>query len=380
MNSDLPPFCQPGPSTSKDENHLQTNADEKLQFPPYHFQLDSAQPSTSSAQLTYPMPLSPWPNSQSFPSYMPLAVNPTQSFYPSTSSLRLPPAEQVPPNCLDWTINPIKPPPQQFKTTSDPLFALGYNSTISENWMEGDKGLQYSIKNFTFCTKRINNSKATTSSNQVNEYDSLLVSIPQALEGDYHYYVWPASPVLAWIIWEHRLELPGKKILEVGSGTSLPGIVAAKCGAIVTLTDDPTIPGTLKHVQKCCYMNGLYPEQIRVLGLQWGYFFRETLNIGPFDLIIGSDCFYEPTMFEDLIATISFLLERNPLAKFMTTYHERDPEYGIDELAAKWKLNCTHKSLEDLGQNNELDIYELMKGNDIHLIEITKKVFKKNET
>jgi len=185
MNSDLPPFCQPGPSTSKDENHPRTNTDEKLQFPPYHFQLDPGQPSTSTAQLSYPVPLSPWPNSQSFPSipsYMPLAVNPTQPFYPSTSSLRLPHAEQVPPNCLDWTINPIKPPPQQFKTTSEPLFALGYNSTISENWMEGDKGLQYSIKNFTFCTKRINSSKATTSSNPVNEYDSLLVSIPQVFK------------------------------------------------------------------------------------------------------------------------------------------------------------------------------------------------------
>lgn len=86
--------------------------------------------------------------------------------------------------------------------------------------------------------------------------------ILQALEGDYHYYVWPASPVLAWILWEHRLELSGKRILEVGSGTSLPGIVAAKCGAIVTLTDDPTIPGTIKHIQKCCYMNCMYPEQV----------------------------------------------------------------------------------------------------------------------
>lgn len=116
-----------------------------------------------------------------------------------------------------------------------------------------------------------------------------------------------------------------------------------------------------------------------MLGLQWGYFFRDTLNIGPFDLIIGSDCFYEPTMFEDLIATISYLLELNPLAKFMTTYHERDMENGIDELAVKWKLNCIHKSLEELGKHNELDIYELMKGNDIHLIEITKKVVIKNK-
>lgn len=82
-------------------------------------------------------------------------------------------------------------------------------------------------------------------------------------------------------------------------------------------------------------------------------------------------------MFEDLIATISYLLERNPLAKFMTTYHERDPEYGIDQLAVKWKLNCTHKSLEDLGKDSELNIYDLLKGNDIHLIEITRKLITK---
>jgi len=180
MSSDLP-FCQPGPSTSRDENHPQTNIDEKFQFPPYHYQMDAAQSSTSGVQLTYPVPLPTWPNSQSFPSFMTMPVNPTQSssyIYPPSSSLRLPTAEQVPPNCLDWTINPIKPPPQQFKTTLEPLFALGYNSTISESWMEGDKGLQYSIKNFTFCTKRIT-SIDTSNSNKVNEYDSLLVSIPQ---------------------------------------------------------------------------------------------------------------------------------------------------------------------------------------------------------
>lgn len=73
------------------------------------------------------------------------------------------------------------------------------------------------------------------------------------------------------------MELPGKKILEVGSGTSLPGIVAAKCGAIVTLTDDPTIPGTIKHIQKCCYMNGLYPEQVNFVNSCIIYF--STINI-----------------------------------------------------------------------------------------------------
>lgn len=186
MNSDLPPYCQPGPSTSKDNHCPSTSTDDQIQFPvpPYHYKVDAAGLSTSTVQLPYPVPMSAWPDSQNFSSYMTMAVNaaqPSSYIYPQTSSLRLPPTEQIPPNCLDWTINPIKPLPRQFKTTSEPLFTPGYSSTISENWMEGDKGLQYSIKNFTFSTKRTNSlNEASTSTSQVHEeYDSLLVSIPQ---------------------------------------------------------------------------------------------------------------------------------------------------------------------------------------------------------
>lgn len=185
MNSDLPQYCQPGPSTSNDQNRLPINSDENIRYSAYHYEMDTAQPSTSAAQqLPYPVPLPAWPpDTQSYPAYMSMAVNaaqPSQYMYPSTSSLRLPATEQTPPNCLDWTINPVEGPPRQFKTTSEPLFTLGYSSTISENWIEGDKGLQYSIKNFIFSTKRTSTTnEANGSSHVCNEYDSLLVSIPQ---------------------------------------------------------------------------------------------------------------------------------------------------------------------------------------------------------
>lgn len=183
MNSDLPPYCQPGPSRLIDPSHLVTGQDDGIRYPPYRYGMDAAQPSTSAVQLPYPVPLPSWPNSQGFPPFMTMAVNAAQPpayLYPPAASLRLPPTEQIPPNCLDWTINPVKAPLRQFKTTSQPLFTLGYSSTISENWMEGDKGLQYSIKNFTFSTKRTLGPNESGCSSQVgDEYDSLLVSIPQ---------------------------------------------------------------------------------------------------------------------------------------------------------------------------------------------------------
>lgn len=190
MNSNLLPFCLPGPSSKSNNDQIPTNGQsENIQYvPPYHYEMDAAQSSRSVAQqLQPPYPVA-WPESQSYPSpYMAaMAVDATRPppaayVYPSTSGLTLPPAEQIPPSCLDWTINPVKAPPRQFKTTAEPLFTPGYSSTISENWMEGgDKELQYSIKNFTFSTKRTADN--TNEAGQVcREYDSLLVSIPQVV-------------------------------------------------------------------------------------------------------------------------------------------------------------------------------------------------------
>lgn len=69
----------------------------------------------------------------------------------------------------------------------------------------------------------------------------LPVNIPEKVDPAYGMYVWPCAPVLAQYIWHNRKHLlVGKHVLEIGAGTSLPGIVAAKCGSIasLTLTDD----------------------------------------------------------------------------------------------------------------------------------------------
>ena len=84
----------------------------------------------------------------------------------------------------------------------------------------------------------------------------------QLLQASYSFYTWPSAPVLAWFLWEHRRELPGKKVVELGAGTALPGILAAKCGALVTLTDSASLPRSLQHIRRCCDLNGLSPSEV----------------------------------------------------------------------------------------------------------------------
>ena len=39
------------------------------------------------------------------------------------------------------------------------------------------------------------------------------------------------SPFLAWYLWLRQDDIKGKKVLELGSGTALPGLLCAKFGA-----------------------------------------------------------------------------------------------------------------------------------------------------
>ncbi|TSK87497.1 Methyltransferase-like protein 23 [Bagarius yarrelli] len=109
--------------------------------------------------------------------------------------------------------------------------------------------------------------------------------------------------------------------VELGAGVSLPGIVAAKCGAQVTLSDNADFPQCLENCRRCCDVNNL--SGVSVVGLTWGEISSELRSLPHADIILGSDVFYEPEDFEDVLVTLSFLLRRNPAAQFWTTFQER---------------------------------------------------------
>lgn len=73
---------------------------------------------------------------------------------------------------------------------------------------------------------------------------------------------------------------------------SLPGIMAAKCGAEVILSDSSELPYCLEICRKSCEMNNL--PQVRVVGLTWGHVSQDLLALPPQDIILASDVFFEP--------------------------------------------------------------------------------------
>ena len=185
-------------------------------------------------------------------------------------------------------------------------------------------------------------------------------------------YTWPCAPVLAQYVWFHRHAIVGRNVLEIGAGTSLPGIVAAKCGANVILSDSGQLPKCLKNCHSACESNGL-AGRVPIIGITWGLFTPELFNLNPVEVILGSDCFYDPSVFEDILVTVSYLLEQSPRAQFICSYQERASDWSLEHLLHKWNLSCTPIPLSsfDADTPNIADS-NLPGSHKIHVFQITR--------
>ncbi|XP_057962622.1 uncharacterized protein LOC131154113 [Malania oleifera] len=166
--------------------------------------------------------------------------------------------------------------------------------------------------------------------------EAFSITIIENMKEEYGLFVWPCSIVLAEYIWQQRLRFSGNNVVELGGGTSLPGLVAAKVGSNVTLTDDSKRLEVLDNMRRVCGLNELKCE---VLGLTWGVWDAPIFNLNP-NFILGADVLYNTSAFDDLFATVTFLLQSSPGSVFVTTYHNRSGHNLIEFLMMKWKLKC----------------------------------------
>ncbi|XP_012390585.1 histone-arginine methyltransferase METTL23 isoform X2 [Orcinus orca] len=144
-------------------------------------------------------------------------------------------------------------------------------------------------------------------------------------------------------------------LCQIGAGVSLPGIMAAKCGAEVILSDSSELPHCLEICRQSCQMNNL--PQVHVVGLTWGHVSRDLLALPPQDIILASDVFFEPEDFEDILTTVYFLMQKNPKVQLWSTYQVRSADWSLEALLYKWDMKCVHIPLESFGADKE-DIAE----------------------
>ena len=107
--------------------------------------------------------------------------------------------------------------------------------------------------------------------------------------------VWPSGELLAQLMFDHEVE--GKRILEVGCGMGLASLLLNHQGADITATDYHPEAGAF--MQENTRLNE--DTDITFVRAGWG---DTPVDLGEFDLIIGSDLLYEPDHVETLPAFI----------------------------------------------------------------------------
>ncbi len=101
--------------------------------------------------------------------------------------------------------------------------------------------------------------------------------------------VWESALVLADFVATLK---PPKKILEVGAGLGVPGLVAAAFGHEVTLTDYDQTP--LLIAQRSAKENGL---SLNIVKLDW----LNPTDLGEFEVIIGAEVVFAGRLFQPLL-------------------------------------------------------------------------------
>ena len=113
--------------------------------------------------------------------------------------------------------------------------------------------------------------------------------------------IWPSEVALAeYLIHQFfPTKLTGAKVLEIGCGTGVAGVVAAQLGAFTMFSD--MVPVTLEAVKETCHKNQL--RNVDTCTLDWS---EKIQSKERYDYVIGSEVFYD----EAILADISHVLEQ----------------------------------------------------------------------
>ncbi|KAK1151052.1 EEF1A lysine methyltransferase 3-like [Acipenser oxyrinchus oxyrinchus] len=116
--------------------------------------------------------------------------------------------------------------------------------------------------------------------------------------------VWEAAVSLCQYFEEKKFDFTGKRVLELGAGTGIVGILVALLGGDVTITDLPT---ALKQIQLNVSSN--MPAGCRnfprVRALAWGKDHHDFPS--DYDLVLGADIVYLQDTYPALLRTLDHL-------------------------------------------------------------------------
>ncbi|XP_041070085.1 EEF1A lysine methyltransferase 3-like [Carcharodon carcharias] len=171
----------------------------------------------------------------------------------------------------------------------------------------------------------------------------------------YSAYVWEAGIFLCRYFEKESINFIGKKVIELGSGTGIVGILTTLLGGDVTLTDKPNI---LKQIENNVSINVPPPcrHRVKTRPLIWG---EEQTNFPTgYDFILGSDIVYSSAAYPALIETLRYLGRQGATIYLSSEIRNksRSPSFHDDFLPQYF--NCQIVDRED---DKDIILYKMTK-------------------
>ena len=153
-------------------------------------------------------------------------------------------------------------------------------------------------------------------------------------------FTWPGGILLAAFIASRSDEFLGSCCLELGSGTGLPAIVAAKIGAKHSILTERNDTHILTNLRSIVTTNDV-SHCTTVMALDWHHHDLATLcTTTTIDFILGADVFYSSEDFDPVLSIVETMMCANPQTIFYTTYQERSSRRTLCPHLEKYGLQA----------------------------------------
>jgi len=157
--------------------------------------------------------------------------------------------------------------------------------------------------------------------------------------------------------------LKDKRIIEIGSGCGIPGLIAAHLGAQVVLTELGEEMDLLKrNISLNIDRDSPIASRITTDELFWG---TSTSHLSPpFDVILGADVVYEIQLFDQLIQSLCDLSGPDTIIYIALEHRWKDIEgWFFKDLTKHFAIQRTIplQEMHPSYQLSQIDIYELKK-------------------
>ncbi|XP_061583440.1 EEF1A lysine methyltransferase 3-like [Cololabis saira] len=164
--------------------------------------------------------------------------------------------------------------------------------------------------------------------------------------------VWEAALHLCHYLEDQSVPLRGRRVIELGSGTGVVGILAARLGAEVTLTDLPlALPQLQANVLANMPTSGWPSSPPTVLPLSWG---EDHMKFpSDWDLVLCADIIYLPETYPLLVETLGHLCKNGAVVYLSSKMRKEHGTPGFYEkyLPRRFNVELVH---HDDKQNNNI--------------------------